>query len=198
VKAVTHLRHESDSEAIVRTYETILAKAKQTTTITREKVFDSFGPVGNHFDKYAAALIELGRSSDALELVREFVPLWQHNLGYRKLGAVAFKAGDQPLAEELLTKLKAGFENWSRSEEMTYLADIWQQRGDADAARNLMLECLRSTLAEAAEATGSDIGFHENIYQRQRKDFERLFGDVATLDAIGLPQTTLIPSIAST
>jgi hypothetical protein len=191
VKAVTHLRHEAASEVIVRTYEAILAKAKQTTAITQDKVFDSFGPVGQHFDKYASALVELGRSSDALVLVRDLVPRWQHNLGYGKLGAIAFKAGDHPLAEGLLSKLKAGLENWPRSEEMTHLAEIWQQRGETDAARDLMLACLRRTLAEAANATGSDVEFHEKIYQRQRKDFERLFVDVTTLDELGFPHTTM-------
>ena len=64
---------------------------------------------------------------------------------------------------------------------MTQLAEIWHWRSNTNAARDLMLECLRHTLREAAEATGSDIQFHEQIYQRQRQDFGRIFGDAVML-----------------
>jgi Flp pilus assembly protein TadD len=191
VNAVVRVRHQARAGVIASTYEVILTGATTTTAVTSEKALDSFTPVGERLGDYAAALIELGRGTDALALVRKLLPLWQHNLGYGKLGVIAFKAGDHALAEELLLKLKTSSKDWPRSAEMTQLAEIWQRRGNTDEARDLMLDCLRHTLGEAAEATGSDIQFHERIYQRQREDFGRIFGDVAMLGACGLPDTTL-------
>jgi len=190
VNAVVRVRSENRAGVVVGTYEAILAAAQETKAAPPEKVLGSFSPLGERLDVYAVALIELGRGPEALALVRKLLPFWEHNLGYGKLGAIAFQAGDHALAEELLLKLKANYKDWARSEEMTHLAEIWHRRGETNAARDLMLTCLRHTLGEAAEATGTDIAFHERIYQRQRQDYGRIFGDAA-LDALGLPATTL-------
>jgi hypothetical protein len=197
VNAVVHVRNQARASVVASTYEAILARVMTSTAVTSEKALDSFTPVGERLNDYAAALIELGRGLDAMALVRKLLPLWQHNLGYGRLGAIAFKAGDHALAEELLLKLKTNLKDWPRVEEMTHLAEIWQHRGNTKEARELMLAGLRHTLDEAAEATGSDIQYHERIYQRQRLDFERIFGDSTSLTALGLPDSTPKPRSVS-
>lgn len=191
VDAVVREHSLPKASVIVKTYESILALVEKAVFIGQEKAYDSFSFVGKQFDSYAEAIIEMGRGEEVLLLVRKFLPLWQHNLGYRTLGEIAFKAGDHVLAEELLLKLKNNYEQWPRSEEMAYLAAIWHRRGDTKQAHDLLVDCLRYTLAEAAEATGSDIQFHENIYQRQREEYGRIFGNTSDLDGLGLPESTL-------
>ena len=192
VDALVSLRGGARMHHFAKTYERLLNFVDSCPAVPSAKAFDTFAPLGMHFAGYARALAELGRVADASPLIHRLIPLWEHNRGYGTLGTAAFAAGDDPLAESLLLKLKHGDRNWSRSEEVTLLAEIMLRRGADAEAKTLLIECLRATMTEAKEATGSDVEFFEKRFQHQRRGMIRLFPDAAAeMTRLGIPDSTL-------
>lgn len=153
------------------------------------KLLDSFAALGKGFDEYVVALVESGRQAEVIPLMDLFAPHFQHNLGYGRLATAAFKAGRDDLSEKFCLLLKGGLEDWQRSEEMSYLAEIWQRQGNNAEARSLLLECLSKILEEGRKAEGSDRKHFEEWFQNHRKTFMRLFPG-ESLEQHGIPGTT--------
>jgi hypothetical protein len=181
VTAAATIREVRPAEALVTTYQRLLALAEETPSLPPEMPFDSFAPVGQNFRSYVGALLELNRGKEISPLIQKLLPLWNHNLGYGQLGNAAFKTGDRALAESLFVKLKNGLKDWHQSEEMASLAEIWIENSKRDQARQLLLDCLLAAKAEASEDPESDV--REILLPRLRQDFLRLFpGDESALE----------------
>ena len=84
---------------------------------------------GEKFDAYVDALVERGGEAEAPSLVETFRPHWDHNLGDGRLGAAAFRSGDDRLAEPLLVRLRHSLEDWHGSDEMNDLAGTLAPQG---------------------------------------------------------------------
>jgi hypothetical protein len=177
------------SQTVAATYEHLLRIANGHLE-TKPKLFDSFSALGDNFETYVDALVELKRSKEIIPLVHLFTPHWQHNLGYGKLGSAAFKSGQYELAESFCLKLKAGLKDWQRSEEMSHLAEIWCRNGKTDEGRSLLVECLRKMLEDGHKTEGSDRKLFEEWFQNHRRTFLRLFPG-ESLQQYDLPETTL-------
>jgi hypothetical protein len=181
------------ASVVVQVYERLLSAARGLAEPLRGKAFDSFQFLGEHFDLYRDALIELGRQSELRNLVTLFEPYWDHNLGYGTLASAAYHAGDHDVAERFCLKLRSSAEYWYRSEEMAYLAEIWCRRGRAKEAKELLLTCLQEVLTTSRKAKGSDKRLHEKEFQQHRAAYLRLFPDGGEneLQSHGIPATTL-------
>jgi len=184
--------HHDRNSHLVAAYEKLWEIAHKTQGSLGKDSFDSHSPVGNNFDQYIDALVKLGRSQEIPPLVAFLAPKWQHNLGYGLLGTAAFKAGDWETAANFFLSLKEGLEEWTRCDEMDLLAEIWVQRGKPSEARALLLDCLKGTLADSRDATGSDRPLYEQAFQARRRTFLRLFPNSASdLASQDIPETTL-------
>ncbi|MDA7980885.1 MAG: hypothetical protein MPJ50_19195, partial [Pirellulales bacterium] len=166
------------SDSIIRVYGCFLQLAVESDQSIRDEVFDSFSALGGNFDAYVDALISRGRSKEVLELIALLAPHWDHNLGYCKLGSAAFRAGDIKVAEPFLVKLWNGIEGSSFSAEMSMLAEIWYNRDKQNAASDLLIDCLRKTVAEIQETKFiSDRQMLADQFHLHRSTYLRLFPD---------------------
>jgi hypothetical protein len=181
-------------EQIIASYQCLLQNASKLEGKKRERAFDSFGPLGTHFEKYTEALIHVSRASEVQSLIELFAPYWDHNSGYGILGAAAYKCGELNLAEQFFLKLRSNYEDVHRSAEMSTLAEIWFARGQLDQAKALLLDCLQKLFAEAREAEGSDRKLFEEWFQNHRRTFLKLFAPDAErlLAERHIPATTLV------
>lgn len=175
VTAAANLRNLPPPEVLIATYRRLLILAETEPSLPAKDPFDSLTPVGEHFDSYVDALVELGRGGEAASLIQKLVPIWDHNRGYGQIGRAAFQIGDHDLAEASLLKLKSGQDAWHRSAEMTHLAEIWIARNKLEDAKQLLADATRRCSDEAANAEGSDIEFFDKILTRLRSDNLRLF-----------------------
>jgi hypothetical protein len=175
-------------------YELLLEAAKPADPSVRDELFDTFSPLGKNLEAYTDALVVLKRQDKLPALVEMFRPHWDHNYGYGKLGAIAFRAGHDSLAEPFFLKLLGPSDKgWCRSEHVGMLAEIWCRQGRQDEARTLLIEAMRGVLDESRSATGSDRQFYEEWFQNQRTAFLRLFpkeGEAA-LSRLKFPSSTL-------
>ncbi len=179
------------TEAVIHTYDILLAAASSDDETLRNTAMDVFGPLGDHFDEYVNAIVATGQPAKVDRLITQVAPYWDHNLGYGKLGKGAFECGRHDLAETYFLKLRQA-ENWARGEDMSFLAEIWTKRGRNEEARSLLLDCLKRLLEESKSATGSDRQLFERWFQRHRTTYLRLFPDhpESELQKAGIPNTT--------
>lgn len=179
---------------VAEAYERILGIARLADGTSAAGTFDSSGALGNHFEAAVDAWIELGRAASVRAAIDLFAPHWQHNSGYGTLGAAAFRAGLDELAEAFLLRLKAGYKDWRRSKEMSLLAELWHRRGRSEEARALLFDCLVGLLGESRRAKGSDRRLFEEWFQTHRRTFLRLFPEAADeLARRGIPACTFPP-----
>lgn len=180
LNAVCAVRGGVRAAYIAALYGELFATAKACDPNGESKIFDTFTVLGEQFSDYVTALVELGRREEVRPLVEFFGPHWLHNLGYRYLGAAAFKAGFPAVAEPYLLNLKADLDEWYRCEEMSMLARIWHARGEADRSRRLLLDAMQANITKNRETTGTDRKLYEEAFQLQRQTFLELFVDGAT------------------
>lgn len=148
-----------------------------------------------HADDFQQALVTLIDSPHrewVAQLLTILEPVWDHNAGYAHLGDLAFRLKDYATAERLLLKFKNECDGWARGDEIATLAKIWLERGEVNAARQLMVDCLTELAEEAQSATGSDREEYEEWYQNQLTKFRELFPvDATNLAKLGVRETTL-------
>ena len=175
---------------VCRAYEGLLQAATHLDAKTFEDCSGSMSPLGDKFERYIDALVELRRQADIPPLVERLRPHWEHNLGYELLGTAAFKAGRDDLAEPFLTQLQQSMDEWERAEGMDVLAEIWLRQGKADEARSLLTDALRRLVKAAGEQNEPE--FFEEHFQRRRGTYLRLFpaDGEATLLRENIPSTS--------
>jgi hypothetical protein len=184
-----HLLHGgTKAEHLAQAYG-ILLRVAQKYPNEAKSLLDSFSALGDAFDNYINALVELNRQKEIIPLIELFEPHWQHNLGYGRLGSAAFKANRDDVSEKFCLKLKEGLKGWQRSEEMSCLAEIWHRQGKIDQSRALLIECMQKMVEDGRKAEGSDRKLYEQWFQNHRKTFMRLFPNEALRD-YGLPERT--------
>lgn len=182
---------ETRDEAFARVFRLLIAAVQQLPAEEASEAYDLSGPISDNFEEFVRIATKGGEAESVQRLVLDLEPHWDHNLGYRQLGAAAYQAGDSETAERLLLKLKESYADSARSEEMGLLARVWHEQGRTEQARELLVGCLRDVAAEAARATGSDRKLFEEWFQSHRSTYSTLFGDDAELRAAGLPDSTL-------
>ncbi len=186
------LGHESRDESFARVFRQLFAIVQEMYGEDADDAYGHSGPVTDNFEEYVDIVVKAGRNEDVRQLIQGLEPHWDHNLGYGQLGSAAYQSGDFSTAERLFTKLKDSMPNWQRSEHMGVLASIWNEQGNADKARQLLIDCLRGVVAEASEATGPDRELFEEWFQNHRTTYVQLFGDNKDeLRKAGIPDSTL-------
>jgi hypothetical protein len=187
------LGREPRSIAFARVFANLFAIVKSLPPNAADDAYGHSGPVSDNFDEYVDIMVEQGRTDEVLPMIKHLESHWDHNSGYGQLGEAAYKLGDFPTAERLLTKLKEAYPDWRRSEKMSLLARLRYEQGKPDEARDLLLDCLTGLVKEAKEATGSDRKLFEAWYQKHRTTFIDLIpGGSESLKNAGLPESTLM------
>ncbi len=193
VEAKALLDGVSKEEVFVRMYERFLNFANSGSDDLKQEAFDSpSNLLGSNFEQYVDALASTNQLEKVPAAIAIFEPWWDHVFGYTELGTAAFRAGDFETAERFFNGVRSEMGQWYRSETMSYLAEIWLQRGDREVAHELLIECLRKTNAGSKEAKGSDIEFFEEKFQFHRETYLRLFPDRGepALAENGVPAST--------
>jgi len=162
------------SACVACVYESMLETARVAPVSLHNDLFDNWAPLGTNFEAYVDALTELNRHADAANVINQFAPYWNHNLGFGVLGAAAFKSGHDQLAETFFLKLRES-KDWCRSREMAFLSEIWHRQGRVDESRELLVGAMRGVLTQSKAATGSDRKLFEEWFQNHRSTFLRLF-----------------------
>lgn len=196
VAALSTSRSQSQAACTCTAYEALLAAAKLADPLLQGEMLDCFSPLGEGFDSYVDALIELNRQADVPALLEKFRPHWNHNLGYGKLGSAAFKSGHDQIAESFIVTLRHSMKDWCRSEEIGFLAEIWNKQGRSEEAHTLLIDALKGLHEQSRTATGSDCKLFEEWYQTRRSTYLRLFperGD-GELRRHGIASSTLAES----
>jgi hypothetical protein len=176
VEALVATRGSPRGAAFADAYERILELLRRADDLSTNARFDDYNaPFENHFAAYVAFLRELGRADDVRRVVAFFAEHWKHNLGCGLLGTAAFQVGDFELAEPFLLRLREHMEEWSRCEEMSMLAEIWHAREKSEAARQLLIDCLRDLHQRFIKGTESNRPYLVPAYDHHRATFERLF-----------------------
>ncbi len=179
-------------ETIVSVYQRFLQAVQAMTPNPREDPFGYNTPISEGFEAYVTALVQIGDAAALSAAVTLLEPHWDHVSGYGDLGAAAFKAGDHQTAERLLLKLRASYEDFPQAEEMGMLAEIWQQRGDGEQSRQLLIECMKRLMDEISASPDSNRALFEEWFQNHRRTYLRLFPDQdADLVQAGLPASLL-------
>lgn len=192
VAALVASRSESQAICTCTAYESLLSAIALAEPALQGELLDSFSPLGEAFDRYVDALVELNRHAEVPALLERFRPHWEHNLGYGKLGSAAYKSGHDQIAEAFIVTLRNSMKDWCRSEEMGYLAEIWKKQGRAEEAHNLLIDALKGLLAESRTATGSDCKLFEDWFQTRRSTYLQLFPERGDdeLRRQGVPSST--------
>lgn len=193
VDALATVRGSSTSETTINAYQRFLQLAQRADDSVRGDVLDSHSLLGNNFDAYINALVVRGRLGEVLPIVELFSPLWNHNLGNARLGSAAFKAGRMDVAEQYFVKLRNELKDCCRSEEMGLLAEIWHNRGEVEAARGLLVDCLRGLVKLIKESKyNSDRKMYADEFAHHRSTYLRLFpGSEAQLRTLRIPEVPL-------
>lgn len=177
-------------DTVIETYELMLELVKVSPDLQAD-AYDSFSPLGDTFEEYCEAVIESGDKKKVTSLIQIYEPYLDHNLGYGRLGTAAYRIGDYATAERFFLKLRELYDNYERSDQMGYLAEIWLKKGKSKEAQQLLLECLRRLADDAKAATGSDRNLYEEWFQSQRKTYLRLFPEGSQdLAKTGIPDST--------
>ena len=176
VDAIVELRGEDKNEVTIQLYEKLLAMADTLEGDTKVEATDSFSAIGEQFEAYCKLLIERNRQADVIALVQRFTPLWDHNLGYSILGATAFRAGNEPLAEEALTKLYQDYRELYHFTEFSMLAEIWSKKGEGEKGRQLLIYCLKSLKKDISESEYPEDRLESaKTYKTFYQDYVRIF-----------------------
>lgn len=193
VDSIAEVRGIEKPNAIMVAYDRFLQLAKQTDKSIRKKVYGTHTVLGEHFEKQVEALLHCGKREEVLSLIEIFQPHWKNNMGYGRFGAAAFKAGRRDIAEPYLQKLKDGMSEQSGSEKMALLAEIWNEKGKANDARNLLMEWMRVDLKKIAKAKyACDKEIHASEYRQLYAAYLRLFPDGnRELAEQGIPENPL-------
>ncbi len=186
-KALSRSTQIAPAQATVQAYEKLLAAANRCPDSMREDVYDTFSALGEHFDAFVEALVATGQAQRVTQLISVFEPLWDHNLGYQKLGKAAFQCGKMEEAERFLLTLRRSLDDCHRGESMSLLAEIWHRQGREKEANDLLIDCLRKLHEEGQTAKGSDKELFEDWYQHHRESFLRLYPDgESQLNSLGI------------
>jgi hypothetical protein len=186
--AVTNVSRSVASKNLFQRFLAIWRKADESI---RGKLIDVFSVLGRHFDSQIDILVSDGAIDEVVELIGMFAPYWRHNLGYRKLGSAAFKAGQRGMAEEYFLSLREGLKSYHRAEEMSMLAEIWFDRGEQARAADLLVDCMTGLIREIQGSKyNSDRETFAAEYQHHRSTYLRLFPDgQSALTAKELPDS---------
>ena len=178
-------------QQIIEAYENLLTQAIAGEE-NQERKIDSHGPLGKHFEQYVDALIATAQCARIDSVIEKLAPYWDHNSGYGKIGMAGFRCGRFAIAERCFERLRQSCQDWPRSEEMSFLAEIWANQGRVDDAHSLLVECLKRLLEESKTATGSGRKLFEKWFQQHRATYLRLFPDrgETILEKNGIPPTT--------
>jgi len=189
VEALMAVNGATKPETVIEVYGRFLQLAGRVEASIRDKVYGTLGVLGGHFDDYIDALVSCGRSAEIARLIDLFAPYWDNNLGYGRLGSAAFKAGQKDIAERYFSKVREGLKTYYRSEEMSLLAEIWNDRGEAEHARDLLVDCMRRLITEIQESKyNSDRKMFVKELQHHRSTYLRLFPDGENeLAKLGIP-----------
>ncbi|QDU25147.1 hypothetical protein ETAA8_02090 [Anatilimnocola aggregata] len=190
VEAIVETTARDKPEVTLAAYQQLLAAVQRLPAEMQSEMFDTFSPLGEAALLAIAALKELGRRNELLEVVRTFEPHWPHNLGYSSLGAAAQAGGDLALAESLLLKLHANDRaSWSDATDM--LASIWLRQGKVAEAQQLVLKAIREVQETARDCTGKSLAEQEEIFQKHREFLRLLPQGPQLLEAEQVPITLL-------
>jgi hypothetical protein len=177
-------------EEIVEEFRRLEEQVRQLSGKQRERALSStWSPLIGKIEGYARALAALGRNDELRRTIAFLEPLWRND-GASRLGVAAYLCGLDEVAAPLLER---GVEFSARGEEAGYLATLWTRRGRTEAARDLLVRCMKEMAREAGDAVGGDRDLVEEWFQDHRGAFLQLFpdlGDPYLLDQ-GLPTTTL-------
>ncbi len=161
---------QNRDDQLIALYERLLRRASQGPAQRDRGPLDSLGLIGSKFEEYVKALCRQDRTDGVPQLIELFDPHWQHNLGYGILGAAAFYIGRHDLAEPYLLKIRNGMEQYYRSDAMDQLAEIWFQRGDTEAAKLLLIDCMEKIQTHIAESKhASDQKMYREAYELHQK-----------------------------
>src|SRR5262249_50068693 len=143
-------------------------------------------------EEYLDALVSVGRSADARDVIQFLATEWDGLDEICMLGKAAFKSCHFDIAEEFFLKDRNQCTNYERGDEMGLLAEIWCRNGKRDEAGDLLIDCLQRLLAERKTAEGSDKALFEEWFQQKRADFLKLFPAEAegAMAAKGIPEST--------
>jgi hypothetical protein len=193
VDALAAVNGAAQLDIVIDVYDRFLRITEQANPSTREKVYCATGLLGERFQIYVDALMSRGRSAEALELFELFAPHWDNNLGYGRLGSAAFKVGQWDMAEPYLKRLREGLKEYYRSEEMSMLAEIWHDRGEAERAHELLVDCMQKVVTAIQESRyNGDRKTFAKEFQHQRSTYLRLFPDGENeLARLGIPAEPL-------
>ena len=180
-------------DVVIRVYDRFEELAAQAAESVHDEAYDSFSVLGENFDEYVDALISRERSAEVAELIENFGPRWDHNLGYGMLGTAAFKVDQKEVAEKYFLKLRDGYEGYHRCNEMSMLAQIWHDRGEAKAAKELLVDCLRRMVIEIKECKFvPERNVFADKFRDHRSTYLRLFpGGEKELAEHGIPADPL-------
>jgi hypothetical protein len=175
VDALSASRSQSLAACTCAAYESLLGAAALAEAPLQGEELDCFSPLGQAFETYVDALIELNRHAHVPTLLEKFRPHWDHNLGFGKLGSAAFKSGHDQIAESFIVRLRHSLKDWYRCEEIGFLAEIWTKQGRSDEAHTLLIDALKSLQEQSRTATGSDRASFEEWFQTRRATYLQLF-----------------------
>lgn len=189
IEALAEVNGTDQAEAEVGVYRRFLELAERADESVRDAVHEEGSVLGRRFDRYVDALVTLDRSVEIAGALDLFAPHWDSNLGYSLLGGAAFKAGQRDVAEGYFMKLREEMEEYYSCEEMSWLAEIWHDRGEVEETRELLIDCLRKLVSEIEESKyNSDRKQYAEEYQHHRSTYLRLFANgEEELGAAGIP-----------
>lgn len=180
IDALVTLKSVDKEESLAKVYEQLLVIVDKLEGEAKLECSDAFSAIGSQFENYTNVLVKQNRQADVLALIKRFEPLWDYNYGYSQLGLAAHKAGDQELAEKLLTKLTEDEESAGYFfEDMLVLAEIWNSKGEAKRGQDIVVKSLKQLkvrIAEAREYLPSRASFTED-YKKTYVQFLKLYPD---------------------
>jgi hypothetical protein len=197
VAALSASRSQALAACTCAAYESLLGAAALADLPLQGESFDCFySPLGEAFERYVDALIELNRQADVLTLLENFRPHWDHYLWYGKLGSAAFGSGHDTLAESFLVRLRHSLNDWCRCEEIGFLAEIWMKQGRSEEAHKLLIDALKELDKQSRAATGSDCKLFEEWFQTHRASYLQFFPERGDneLRRQGIASSTLLES----
>jgi hypothetical protein len=193
VEALSVSRQIPRSLALIAAYERFQAAVTDSDAELRRAAFGEWGcPLEKHFLAYVAALVEVGRGAEVAALIDSVRPYWEGRTTL--LGAAAFKADRLDIAEPLLNELRQTSESFYRFAEMGLLAETWLRQRKPDAARGLLVDCMRRLVVASRESKHQvDRRIHEGEFQQHRQTFVRLFPELGApeLARLGIPEKTV-------
>lgn len=193
VAALAACRSQSPAACTCEVYERLLSAVALADPALQEETHEPCAPLGETFQNYVEALVELNRQAEVPALVETFRPYWKHNFGYVQLGQAAYKAGHDQLAESLFLTLRDSEKDSWRFDAIGSLAEIWKRQGRDEEAHRLLIDAMKKAHEASQTATGNDGRLIEDAFLARRSTYRQLFPDRgdAELRRHGIPPTTL-------